>query len=122
MRVLWQTFQRKALQRWLCERGTRDSVAVACVVAFALLCSAALALRSMSSGADTLARGRRPVVVFHGKRSCDTLLQVYVCIFRVAFLVRGADLLRKNIQTLVADVGLTRFAAARVISVRDAFT
>ena len=36
--------------------------------------------------------------------------------------VRGADLLRMNIQTLVADVGLTRFAAARVISVRDAFT
>ena len=87
MRVLWQTFQRKALQRWLCERGTRGSVAVACVVAFALLCSAALALRSMSSGADTLARGRRPVVVFHGKRSCDTFLQVYVCIFCVAFLV-----------------------------------
>ena len=36
--------------------------------------------------------------------------------------VRGADLLRMNIETLVADVGLTRFAAARVISVRDAFT
>ena len=76
---------RSAVQRWLSERGACDSVAVACNVAFALLCSVALALRSMSSGADTLARGLRPVVVLHGKRSCDTLLQVYVCIFCVAF-------------------------------------
>ena len=35
--------------------------------------------------------------------------------------VRGADLLGMDIRTLVSDLGLTRFAASRVISVRDAF-
>ena len=35
--------------------------------------------------------------------------------------VRGADLLGMDIRTLVSDVGLTRFAASRVISARDAF-
>ena len=35
--------------------------------------------------------------------------------------VRGADLLGMDMRTLVSDVGLTRFAASRVLSVRDAF-
>ena len=35
--------------------------------------------------------------------------------------VRGADLLHMDAHALVSDVGLTKFAARRVLSVRDAF-
>ena len=35
--------------------------------------------------------------------------------------VRGADLLSMDVNSLVAEVGLTRFAAARIVACRDAF-
>ena len=35
--------------------------------------------------------------------------------------VRGADFLKMGVKTLVSDVGLSRFAASRAISARDAF-
>ena len=35
--------------------------------------------------------------------------------------VRGADLLHMDAHALVSDVGLTKFADNRVLSVRDAF-
>ena len=35
--------------------------------------------------------------------------------------VRGADLLNMSVSSLVSEVGLTRFAASRTISARDAF-
>ena len=35
--------------------------------------------------------------------------------------VRGADFLNMGVQTSVSDVGLSRFAASRAISARDAF-
>ena len=35
--------------------------------------------------------------------------------------VRGADLLHMDAHALVSDVGLTKFAASRILAVRDAF-